>query len=49
MAIDGADDCTFWYTNQYYGFPAPFSKPATVTASFNWSTRLASLKFSSCR
>jgi hypothetical protein len=38
MAIDAADDCTFWYTNQYY----------MLTSSFNWSTRLASLKFSGC-
>ncbi len=38
MAIDAADDCTFWYTNQYY----------VTTASFDWSTRLASFKFSSC-
>src|SRR6266436_4732102 len=38
MAIDGADDCTFWYTNQYY----------MVTAQFDWSTRLVSFKFPSC-
>jgi len=38
MALDGADDCTFWYTNEYY----------TVTATFDWSTRLASLKFPGC-
>lgn len=38
MAIDNADGCTFWYTNQYY----------TVTTSFAWSTRLASFKFPSC-
>src|SRR5271165_5175050 len=38
MAIDEADDCTFWYTDQYY----------TVTASFDWSTRLASIKFPNC-
>jgi hypothetical protein len=38
MAIDAADDCTFWYTAEYY----------TVTQSFDWSTRLASLKFSGC-
>ncbi|PYY10982.1 MAG: hypothetical protein DMG69_05060, partial [Acidobacteria bacterium] len=38
MALDAGDDCTFWYTNQYY----------TLTASFDWSTRLASLKFSNC-
>lgn len=38
MAIDEADDCTFWYTDEYY----------IVTASFDWSTRLASLKFPNC-
>jgi archaellum component FlaF (FlaF/FlaG flagellin family) len=38
MAIDEADDCTFWYTNQYY----------MTTASFDWSTQLASLKFAGC-
>ena len=38
MAIDAEDDCTFWYTNQYY----------TTTSQFNWSTRLASFKFDGC-
>jgi hypothetical protein len=38
MALDSADDCTFWYTNQYY----------MTTAAFDWSTRLASFKFSGC-
>lgn len=38
MAIDAADDCTFWYTDEYY----------IVTTSFDWSTRLASLKFPNC-
>jgi uncharacterized membrane protein len=38
MAIDAADDCTFWYTNQYY----------MTTAQFDWSTRLASIKFAGC-
>ncbi|HXZ41206.1 MAG TPA: hypothetical protein VEG68_10740 [Terriglobales bacterium] len=38
MAIDEADDCTFWYTNQYY----------MTTTSFDWSTQLASLKFPGC-
>jgi hypothetical protein len=37
MSID-LDGCTFWYTNQYY----------TVTTRFNWSTRVASLKFNDC-
>jgi len=38
MALDAADDCTFWYTNQYY----------MTTTSFDWSTQLASLKFPGC-
>jgi uncharacterized membrane protein len=38
MAIDPSDDCTFWYTAEYY----------QVTATFDWSTRLASLKFPNC-
>ena len=38
MQIDPSDDCTFWYTNEY--LPA--------NGSFNWATRIASFKFSSC-
>jgi hypothetical protein len=38
MQIDPGDDCTFWYTNEY--LPA--------NGSFNWATRIASFKFSSC-
>lgn len=38
MSIDGSDGCTFWYVQEYY----------SVTASWDWSTRLASLKFSNC-
>jgi hypothetical protein len=38
MVIDSADDCTFWYTNQYY----------KTTTSFDWSTQLASIKFTGC-
>ena len=39
MAIDGSDGCTFWYAQEYY----------MVTAQFDWSTRVASLKFSNCQ
>jgi len=38
MAIDPADDCTFWYSNQY--------EPSS--GNFNWATWLASFKFPSC-
>lgn len=39
MSIDPVDDCTFWYTTEYL----------KTTGAFNWSTRLASFKFSSCQ
>jgi phage terminase Nu1 subunit (DNA packaging protein) len=38
MAIDPADDCTFWYTSEYL----------KANGSFNWSTRIASFRFPSC-
>lgn len=38
MTVDPVDDCTFWFTSEY--LPA--------TGSFNWSTRIASFKFSTC-
>jgi hypothetical protein len=38
MAIDPTDDCTFWYAQEYY----------KTTGSFNFDTRLASFKFSTC-
>ncbi len=38
MTIDPADDCTFWYTQEYI----------KANGSFNWSTRIASFKFDSC-
>ncbi|HWM65298.1 MAG TPA: hypothetical protein VNO35_01830 [Steroidobacteraceae bacterium] len=39
MALDPTDDCTFWYTQEYYA----------TTGSFNWATRIGSFKFNSCR
>jgi hypothetical protein len=39
MAIDPADDCTFWYANEYLKKDSPY----------RWSTHLASLKFPDCR
>ena len=37
MSIDPVDDCTFWYTNEYY-----------TTSGFNWRTRVGSFKFPTC-
>lgn len=38
MALDGADSCTFWYTNEFY----------PVDGSFAFDTWIASLKFPNC-
>jgi hypothetical protein len=38
MAVDPADDCTFWYTSEY--IPA--------NGDYNWHTRIASFSFPSC-
>jgi hypothetical protein len=38
MSVDPGDDCTFWYTNEYYA----------TSGSFNWSTRIGSFRFNSC-
>lgn len=38
MSVDPADDCTFFYTNEY--LPS--------NGSFNWATQIASFKFSGC-
>jgi hypothetical protein len=35
---DGMNGCTFWYTNEYY----------MTTTGFDWSTQIASAKFSNC-
>ncbi len=40
ITVDPVDDCTFFYTNEYYG------DPAGPTA--NWQTRIGSFKFSQC-
>ncbi len=38
MAVDPSDDCTFWYTQEYY----------KTTGSFAWTTRIGAFKFDSC-
>ncbi len=41
MSVDPADDCTFWYVNQYYS-------SQTNGSSGNWQTRIGSFNFPSC-
>jgi hypothetical protein len=38
LAVDPADDCTFWYTNQYL----------TDDRTAHWRTRIGSFRFPSC-
>jgi hypothetical protein len=39
MAVDPVDDCTFWYTNQYYSSPANGQK-------LLWQSRIGHFKLS---
>jgi hypothetical protein len=39
MSVDPSDDCTFWYTTEYY---------ASNGDSFHWQTRIGSFKYTSC-
>ena len=39
LTIDPADDCTFWYTNQYY----------TASSSSNWATRIGAFRVPQCK
>lgn len=38
LNVDPFDDCTFWYTQEYY----------SVTSTSNWNTRIGSFKFPGC-
>jgi hypothetical protein len=38
MAVDPVDDCTFWYTNEYYA----------TTSPIDWSTRIGAFRFPNC-
>ncbi|MEP7014718.1 MAG: dockerin type I domain-containing protein [Verrucomicrobiota bacterium] len=39
LQVDPVDDCTFWYTSEYY---------PTGTTTFNWRTRIGNFKFAQC-
>lgn len=38
LTVDPVDDCTFYYTNEYY----------QTTTSFNWRTRIGYFRFAEC-
>jgi hypothetical protein len=39
--MDPSDDCTFWYSNEYYA--------AANTNSDRWSTRIMAFKLTACQ
>jgi hypothetical protein len=38
LAVDPADDCTFWYTTEYY----------SASSAQDWQTRIGAFKFAAC-
>ncbi|TQV89263.1 carboxypeptidase regulatory-like domain-containing protein [Aliikangiella coralliicola] len=40
LSVDPSDDCTFWYTNEYY--------KAADDNTTNWATQIGSFKFPNC-
>ena len=42
MSIDPSDDCTFWYTNEYY------TQASEDESDFGWLTRIGNFKFAEC-
>ena len=46
MSVDPTDDCTFWYTQEYYEATTQVAPP--YTAAQAWQTRIGSFKFPSC-
>ena len=43
MSVDPVDDCTFWYTDEYYP-----NQTEGDPARRNWHTRIGSFKFPDC-
>jgi hypothetical protein len=39
MTVDPKDDCTFWFTQEYY----------ISSGSFNWATHIGAFKFDNCK
>jgi len=46
MSVDPVDDCSFWYTQQYY--ETTDISPGTIPFGVNWQTRVGSFKFPGC-
>lgn len=46
MRVDPTDDCTFFYTTEYY--KTTFRTPVVSPFGINWQTRIGSFKFPQC-
>lgn len=44
LAVDPVDDCTFWYTTEYYFT----TSPSQITSSSGWHTRIGKFSFPTC-
>ncbi|PYR61107.1 MAG: hypothetical protein DMF91_10590, partial [Acidobacteria bacterium] len=42
LSVDPSDDCTFWYTQEYY------TAASQATSTIGWLTRIGSFRFPSC-
>jgi hypothetical protein len=42
LNVDPSDDCTFWYTNEYY------TQASEDESDFGWLTRIGKFKFAEC-
>ena len=42
LSVDPSDDCTFWYTGEYY------TAAGQAASSVGWQTRIGSFKFAQC-
>ncbi len=42
LSVDPADDCTFWYTNEYY------TAASQATSTVGWLTRIGTFRFPNC-
>src|SRR5436309_1275000 len=42
LSVDPGDDCTFWYTTEYY------TAASQASSSIGWLTRIGSFKFPTC-
>jgi hypothetical protein len=43
LNLDPTDDCTFWYTNEYY------TKESQASSTVGWLTRIASFRLPNCQ